>query len=230
METAIKTPISWVGESGIRLDASFYAGTGQKQARAFIHSNIEKTLLHRVTVDGSNGIYIPSRFKRMYVENEEHGYPYITGSGIVQEDPLQGCRYISRKYTRGVQRLLLKPGTIVVTCSGNIGNVAFIPDFLEGAVGSPDLIRIIPDPQKMRSGYLYSFLTSEVGRALITQHTYGSVVQHVEAHHLYDLPVPVLDPRVELEIHNSVVAGVKKRSTAYDAIHQARHRVNELLK
>ena len=35
-----------------------------------------------------------------------------------------------------------------------------------------------------RSGYLFAFLSSAPAQAMIRQRTYGSVVQHIEPHHL----------------------------------------------
>lgn len=204
MPTAIKAPASWLTDGATRLDASFYVGDGQKQAREFIHSKLKKLPLSSLALGGQEGIFIPSRFKRIYVENSDCGFPYITGSGMTQANPLLNCRYISRKHTKSAKRIALERGMLVITCSGNIGNVVFLSSFLEGAVGSPDLIRVIADPYRIPPGFLYAFLASKIGKALITQHTYGSVIQHIEAHHLYDLPVPILPERVMNEAHDMV--------------------------
>ena len=37
-----------------------------------------------------DGIFIPGRFKRIYVDDPAHGAPYLTGGSIMQADPLAG--------------------------------------------------------------------------------------------------------------------------------------------
>ena len=165
-------------------------------------------------MEGKSGIFIPSRFKRNYVEDIYFGYPYLTGSSIVQLDPLSGCRYLSRKYTGNAKELALHPSMIIITCSGRIGETVLINDYFKGTIGSPDLLRVVPDPEKVLPGYLYAFLSSKVGKALITQHTYGSVIQHIESHHLYNLPIPVLEPSLYDKIGMLINQAVDLRSSA----------------
>lgn len=218
MSLALKIPAKWLHQDNIRLDGKYYGGEGQKEARLFINSTIARKPLCELTAKGTSGVFIPARFKRMYVDNPEFGYPYITGSGIVQSDPLSNCRYLSKKYTPQAKRLALKPKMIAITCSGLIGNTVYINDVFKGSVGSPDLIRVVADENKVLPGYLYAFLSSKIGKALITQGTYGSVVQHIEAHHLYDLPVPLLAPEVMEEIHNLIEEAARLRTEANTTI------------
>ncbi len=229
MPTAVKVPATWLYQKGNRLDASYYGGSGQKEARKFIASDLPRKKLREVTEEDEKGIFIPGRFKRMYVDNPEYGYPYLTGSGIVQTDPLSNCRYLSRKYTRNADVLALHPKMIVVTCSGLIGNTVYINDYFKGAVGSPDLIRIVADPEKILSGYLYAFLSSKIGKALIVQNTYGSVIQHIEAHHLYDLPIPLLAPGVMTTIHTLIEEAASLRAEANRLIKECAKYVSKSL-
>jgi len=204
MVSTIKARSSWLQQNDLRLDASYYGSDGQKEARLFIDSTIEKKELHELTQNNEDGIFIPGRFKRIYVGNHNVGYPYITGSLIVQTDPLKNCNYLSRKYTKKIERLLLNSGDIIVTCSGNIGNTVLISDYFIGSIGSPDLLRIVPDSTKILPGYLYAYLSSKIGKALITQKTYGSVIQHIEAHHIKDLPVPILNKNLIQKVHDLI--------------------------
>lgn len=209
MSAAVKVKASWLDQAGKRLDASYYGGPGQREARAFIASKIEKKELRELTEGGEDGIFIPSRFKRNYVDNPDFGYPYLTGTLIIQSDPLRKCKYLSRKHTHNIEKLLFKPDTIVITCSGNIGNTVYITDYFNGAIGSPDLVRIVPDKQKILPGYLYAFLCSNIGQTLISQSTYGSVVQHIEAHHLYNMPIPILQKAEMQAINDSIMESLK---------------------
>lgn len=105
MTTALNVPGSWLTQKGTRLDANCYVGPGQKQARAFIANDIPKMPLSEVTVGGTEGVFLAGRFRRVYVDNPANGYPFVTGSNVIQADPRSNCNYISTKYTRELNTL-----------------------------------------------------------------------------------------------------------------------------
>ncbi|MCK8603798.1 hypothetical protein [Desulfoferrobacter suflitae] len=203
-------------EEAKRLDASFYCGPGQGECLTFLQSKMKKKELYELTLGGQQGIFIPSRFKRVFVNSKKTGYPYLTGAGITQNDPLNNCKFLSRKYTRNVHKLLLKPKMVVVTCSGIIGNPVYISEYFMGSLGSPDLLRIVPDVNKILPGYLFAFLSTTLGRALISRNTYGSVIPHIEAHHIYSTPVPVLENNIMMEINSFIIAANFERDKFYN--------------
>jgi type I restriction enzyme S subunit len=62
-------------------------------------------------------------------------------------------------------------------------------------------------------GYLYAFLSSErFGVPMVTGGTYGAIVQHIEPHHIADLPVPRLGAEVEGRVHALVEEAAMLRS------------------
>lgn len=229
MTAAARIKASWLDQAGRRLDASFYSGPGQRDARAFIACKIKKKALRDLTVGGEDGIFIPPRFKRNYVENPDFGYPYLAGASITQSDPLSNCKYLSQKYTNDLGTLLFRPDTIVITCSGNIGNAAYVSEYFNGALGSPDLLRIVPDKKKIAPGYLYAFLTSRIGQALIKQSTYGSVVQHIEAHHIYNLLIPTLKKSNSHQIGKLVKKSSQLRSQSNKEINLLKQKIEDIL-
>lgn len=117
--------------------------------------------------------------------------------------------------------IILKKDMTVITRSGSIGNMVYVNDYLQGVVGSDDLIRIVADKSKIPPGYLFAYLSSIIGQALIKQNTYGSVIQHIEAHHLYDLPVPILSAQAMNQIHQLIEEASNLRSVAQRKISQA---------
>lgn len=206
-----------------RLDASYHASEGVKALRfirrwadepasetEYNHTLMlrEERIVYNVRridklpdVCIPNGVYIPSRFKRIFVDNEAHGAPYITGSSLLETDPKRGAKFLSYRFTSNLDELALRNRMTLVTCSGTIGNTAYVNTNFAGTVGSPDLLRLIADEEKIPPGYLYTFIGSDIGRALIQQKTYGAVVQHIEAHHVMDLPIPRLHTTKEAQIH-----------------------------
>jgi type I restriction enzyme S subunit len=57
---------------------------------------------------------------------------------------------------------------------------------------SEDVLRVVPDTNIIKSGYLYAYLSSRFGVPLIASGTYGAIVQHIEPEHITNLPVPRL--------------------------------------
>lgn len=225
MKTATTTAVQ-LEEIGRRLDASYHASEGIR-AHQFIRAWAAQAAQTRTTaaltlreippvygkrravdtlaeVCVSGGVFIPGRFKRIYVDDPAHGAPYLTGGSIMQADPLAGAKLLSYRYTANMDELALHERMILITCSGTIGNCVYVNANFKGAVGSPDLIRIVANPEKIQSGYLYAWLSSPLARALIEQKTYGAVVPHIEAHHVVDLPVPRLEAATEQRLHELV--------------------------
>lgn len=232
MKTATTTAAQ-LEEAGRRLDASYHASEGvrahhfirdwaglEAQPRPIASSTIrervrpysKRRMDTLAEVCQPNGVFIPGRFKRIYVDDSAHGAPYLTGGSIIQADPLAGVRLLSCRHTVNMDQLALHERMILITCSGTIGNCVYVNANFKGAVGSPDLIRVIASPNKIPSGYLYAWLSSPLARALIQQKTYGAVVPHIEAHHVVDLPVPRLDAATEQRIHELI-----ERATALKA-------------
>lgn len=206
----------------LRLEGSFYCSNGGRIRHLLVSSKLRICTLGELC--NGDGLYIPHRFKRPYVRDRNQGLQYITGSSIGLADPLHNCLYLSRNpfLIPGRERLMLRPDTILVTSSGETGNVAYVSELFEGAIGSPDLLRAEPDTTKISPGYLYAFLASTIGRDLLTQGTYGGVIPHIESDHVVDLPVPRLNLEIEAAIHQKVKEAVAKRTKANSIMRKAR--------
>jgi type I restriction enzyme S subunit len=225
-------------ESGRRLDASYHVSEGVK-ALHFIQQWADQPAqvpvpASRVLRDSAmaysdrrvdalkevcrpEGIFIPGRFKRIYVDDPDHGEPWLSPSDMLKAD-LSDLRLISRKYTPSIESLRVYQGWLLLSRSGTVGNLAYVREDMDGLVGSDDIIRIVADPEKIPPGYLYTFLTSPLGRALIEQKTYGAVVPHIEAHHVTDLPIPRLNWATEHQIHVSVEQAAALRVEANEEL------------
>jgi type I restriction enzyme S subunit len=135
---------------------------------------------------------------------------------------LSNLPLVSRKLTPSIDRLRLHQGWILLSRSGSIGNLAYTRADMDGLVGSDDIIRIVPNTNQIPSGYLYAFLSSSIGTSLIEQHTYGAVIQHIEAHHVTDLPIPRLDPATEQRIHEMIERAAALRVAANELLEEAK--------
>lgn len=194
---------------------------------ASYHLPIVKTIIHHmkesageVTTLGdnrlSNKIFLPGRFKRVYVE-EGQGTVFFGGKQIQNLDPSIERKYLSIKHhsNRIKSELLLNEGELLVSRSGTIGKVALVPKHWEGWAASEDLIRIVP-VSKQIGGFLFIYLSSPIGQVLLKRFTYGSVQDHIDDIHLAQVEVPLLrNLSVQDEISNLSLKSSRLRFEAY---------------
>ena len=199
----------------LRLDASYYASSGQQINYLFKNSGLRTDRLDQVCQP--NGVFIPGRFRRVYVNNPEHGVRWLSPSDMQKAD-LSGLEYVSRKYTPDLDVLRLHKEWILLSRSGTIGNLVYVRADMDGLIGSDDIIRIVSDPEKILSGYLFAILSSSLMVRLIQQKTYGAVILHIEAHHVIDLPIPRLEPAQEERIHQLIEQAAELRVEAQHEI------------
>ncbi len=194
----------------LRLEASAYGLEARQAVRDLQASGHQlKPLLgdDGMCTDAHNAF----RFARTYVD-AAHGVPFLSSSDIIGVRPERG-RYLSKKLTKRLDALKIKPWDVLVSCSGTIGNVGLAsPRMAEWAL-SQDAIRITA-PDADSSGYIAAFLRSKWGRAQLVGATYGSVVQHIEPEHLKRVWVPSVPAILRMKIGRAFVEAALKRDEA----------------
>jgi len=206
----------WFSEGGCRLDSTFHLSDGRLHRKLIEKSKYGSNKLEEI----SSNIFNGARFKRYYVSSEELGVPFMGSSDMMKLD-LNGIKLLSKKLTKNIEALRLKQGWILVSCSGTIGNTVFANSDYENKTASQHILRIVPN-SKIESGYLYAFLSSKFGYSLLTQGTYGAVIQHIEPQHIKSLPVPIFENDMQHEIHTLIndasILRVKANKSLSEAI------------
>ena len=82
------------------------------------------------------------------------------------------------------------------------------PD-MEGMWSSQDILKVVPDSDKVFPGYLYAYLSSRFGMPLVVSETYGAIIQHIEPYHIANLPVPRLGEDIEEQVHHNIVEAAR---------------------
>jgi len=182
--------------NGYRMEASVFGGKG-RQARKDLE-NCKYPVTHLCGVNGLAIAYHRPRFKRVYVEKS--GYPIYQPAQINELCPKPSA-FISDLTQTNIDALRVKKGQVLLTCSGTIGNCTFVRDTLDNLIFSHDLIRI---NAKEHNGYIYAYLKSKTGFAIINTNNYGAVVSHIEPKHLKNIPIPNPPPILKQEIHNLI--------------------------
>ncbi len=213
---ALSVKHKWFGESDLRLDASYHLSDGPLTKLKLKNSPYETTILSKETKD----IFKGNIFKRTYVENSNVGYQFMTASDMMKNN-IDSETFISKKYTK-LANLMLEKNWILVSRSGTLGNTVFTNDDFEGVVGTDDLIRILPAEKNVLSGFMYAYLASRYGYGLLTQSGYGGVVQHIEPHHIENLPIPIFPKAKQKEINSLIIQASTLRVDANRAFNKAK--------
>lgn len=217
----------WFEDSGVRLDASYHLSEGLITLRKLKKCPYPTSFLK----DETENIFKGGIFRRTYVDSIENGYEFITASEMMKSD-LSGGKFISKKYS-DIDHLFVENGWTLVSRSGTLGNTVYTSEIFKGKVLTDDLIRIVPNNKNVLSGYLYAFLTSHYGYGLLTQSGYGGVIQHIEPHHIENIPIPILPEETQQKIHNLIVESAQLRVEANKLLKEAVEifeKENEILK
>lgn len=204
---AIKIKTSWLSESGLRLDAPFHLSDGVKTKRL-----IEKFCPYKLSSvsEESLELYKGNIHKRVYVSSPNFGHTFYTASDLFKSD-LETGKYVSKKYSVYLKELELKKNWILITRSGTLGKVLLTSEDHEKKIGTDDLIRISLKEKNIKTGYLYSFLSSKYGYGLLTQSGYGGVVKHIEPDHVGRIMIPILPTPFQNKVSDLMLESTRIR-------------------
>lgn len=176
-----------------RLEGAFYGSSGYRALR-----NMKRAGYQMRGVRDLARVSWFGPFGRTYVIDRDAGVPFLSSSEMLEASP-DPQHYLSKVLTPKLNRLIVQEGTILVSCSGTIGNVMLCTaDHAEMAV-SQHAIRVIPN-DRLDRGLLYAFLQSDVGQFLLTRNKSGSVVESLYEDDVGSLPVPLLPKSLRREL------------------------------
>jgi type I restriction enzyme S subunit len=199
---------------GYRLDCSPYLGGALETKILLEKLPLRKDTLKEVTT----GIYHAGRESRQWVESPEYGVPFISGSDLQKAD-LSDLPLISKRQVAKTPHFTIRAGYTLITRSGTIGKMAYARRDMDGMACSEHVLRVVPDTEKIPSGYLYAYLSSKFGVPLVVSGTYGSIIQGIEPEHL--LRDDVVVPRLGKARNTKFIRSSKRRRTC------GRKRANE---
>jgi len=225
----VKTiPSAWMRRDGRRFDSGPYL-SGALEAKVRLEEmTCPKDRLADLCEGGIAGLVNAGRITRQWAADAAHGVPFLTSTSILQAD-LSDLRFISRRAVRENPKLIIREGHTLITRAGTIGRMSYARPDMDGMACTEDVLRVIPDSQRVPSGYLYAFLSSKFGVPLVTSGTYGAIIQHIEPQHIADLPVPRLGDAVEKRVHGLVKGAARKRTNATQLLSQADSCVRAML-
>ncbi|MCK4402981.1 MAG: hypothetical protein KAV98_04365 [Dehalococcoidia bacterium] len=207
----VKTPKAFVvkaSELAERLDASFHLPVAKAAVQQLREGKYPLVRLG----DVAQHIYIPPRFKRIYVA-PEYGVPFLQGSHIPLMKPYN-LKYLSRRAHANLSPWIIREGWVLVTCSGTIGRVALVPKRMDGWAASQHIERIIPNLGRIHAGYVAAFLMTPYGQHQLTSKIYGGVVDELTEDDTAAVCLPDAPWDVQRRIGNLMLQAFEKREEA----------------
>lgn len=169
-----------------RLDAPYHSSAAHTAEEMLERSPLGFALLSSV----AKRYFKPPIFKRLWVESEEHGCLFVSGNDIYRYQP-EEPRYVSRR-TPKFNEFILERGTVVFQAAGQIyglfGRPLYVNGWLEGTFCADDVFRITPF-NEVDGAFLYLFLRTRVGEALIKRQACGNSIPRVWEPHISRLRV-----------------------------------------
>lgn len=157
-------------------------------------------------------VWMPGRLKGIQV-GPNVGTPFLAATQVFDVRPIPR-KWLALARTSDAKNRFVKPGQILVTCSGTVGRSIVASAVLDKTLVSHDLLRIDPrDPALW--GWLYAFLRSPHARAMATSSHYGQIIKHLEPEHLNDLPIPEVDDRTAADFTDRVSQIIKLRDEGH---------------
>lgn len=214
-------PSKWVENNGCRLDCGPYM-SGAFEAKMILENlHYQKNHLDELTSNGISGIFKGKMVKRIFVNNKDHGVPFLNTSDMLAAD-LSNITLLSKRLAITDIQCFVSPGTTLISAAGTIGRTAYVRREMEGMFACSDIMKIVPDPTKIPPGYLYAFLSSKFGVPLLKAGTFGSIILHIEPFDIAKVPVPRLG-EIEHEANKLVEKAASLRSQASEVILNAIH-------
>lgn len=205
-----EVPIDWVLENN-RLDAGYFSQEGI-EARVLLDEMEDQGVTLETVGESTSQLFKEPRFKRDYCSRAE-GEPYLTPTDMFMF-PIKERKYV-KDYPEGLKA---EPGWILITRSGTVGRTIVSNTFLSEYILSDDLIRAVPKSDI--EGYLYAYLNTWIGQALLSKDEFGSAIKHIDPHQLEEVRIPRL-PIIEPEIEQMIERVNSLREDAHRLLEEA---------
>lgn len=215
----VRRPVmaSWLYDQGYRLDPSPFLSDAVQASAVISDLSLPKQKLSTLT---GGRIFHPGRIRRRWATDPDYGVPFLSTTDILKVD-FSRLRLISRNSVAENPQLILGKDWTLITRSGSIGRMTYARRTMEGMACTEHVMRVVPDPEQVLPGYIYAFLSSRYGRALVARLTYGTIVQHIEPRHIADLEVPRLGREREEQVHALIEEASEERAKFQEDVEAA---------
>ena len=193
---------------------------------------LEKSGFDTLPLSDFADVFLRGQFTRIWAQDEDHGYKYLNASEMLSQMslgiPSNGCRYVSYATDTDLSALIVREGWLLMSCSGTIGRVFYVPKRLDGWLATHDLIRIVPK-RKGIIGFLMAWLNTKIAQSQIMSHTHGGQIDHVTDTQIATILVPVLPEDKVTSINKRTLKALKARDNAMESLLQVWQETDNVL-
>lgn len=196
-----------------RMEAESYLTSGYG-----IRLALERQEKGWVRFDELAHFWAPPRIKQVFV-SPEFGVPYLNTSQVFEVRPTPR-KWLALEKTSSAQSRLAKQGTILVMASASPGRSTLVTEAHEGSFLSHHFMRVQPKDPKL-AGWVYAYIRSPQGYAMLSGSQYASIIRHIEPHHVAALPIPLVDEDTATHFTDKVASILALRNRAFHLAEEA---------
>lgn len=157
-----------------------------------------------------------SALKKAYFVSE--GYKVYEQKNAIQNDFEAGEYYINDEKFEELKSFEVKPGDIIMSCSGTIGKLAIVPHNAKQGVINQALLKIKLDNKVILNEYFIYLFKSSIINSQVTDSSRGSAIKNIASVKvLKELKVPV-PPIKEQEKVIDIIKRNEKRENNLDSL------------
>ena len=200
-----------------------FGGARRMEAESFLGSGFGSRLAIEAKASGwvrfetLGRTWQPGRLKGIQV-GPEFGTPFLAATQVFDMRPV-ARKWLSLDRTGDHAERVLVPGTILVTCSGDVGRATLAHRTTVGLLVSHDLLRV--EASEGWWGWLYAYVRSPTIRAMMKAAQYGHIIKHLETQHIDDLPVVVPTDAVRKTCQDEAELVLRARNEANSRMAEA---------
>jgi len=211
-------------QRGRRLEASVFDIEG-KQA----HEILNQCKWPIMSIWGKNriarNVFVPGRVKRIYLRKDcAFSVGFLGSSEMLDIRPIP-YKWLSKNDPK-YEQFNVDKNFVLISCSGTIGNLSYVSGTLTRFMVSQHAIRIVCD----HPGYIYSFLKTNIGKALVKSNIYGAVINEIEPEHFENVPIPNPPVVLKRKIHNLISRSYTLRDESNVLLEEAESLLYKALK
>ncbi|MDR7069808.1 hypothetical protein J2X02_002659 [Pseudoxanthomonas japonensis] len=170
--------------------------------------------------------WAPPRIKQVFVD-KEYGTPYLNTSQVFEVRPAPR-KFLAREKISKAESRLAQQGTILVMASASPGRSTLVTAAHENSILSHHFMRVEPRSEELW-GWIYAYLKSPQGQAMMSGSQYASIIRHIEPHHVEALPVPMVSEVTALDFQQKVERILSLRNSAFELGEEADRRFAEAI-
>lgn len=204
---AASLPVSVLFGGDRRMEAENYLGSGYGTCLAIRSLNAGWCELSSVA-----RVWQPSRLKGIQV-SADYGRAFLAATQVFDLRPVPR-KWLSLDRTEQAADRFVGHGTILVTCSGNVGRATLAHNHISGLLISHDLLRV-QALEESWAGWIYAYLRAPQVRAMMKAAQYGHIIKHLETTHLDALPIPKIHAKIRTSFNKAAQKIVEIRDEAF---------------